>query len=93
MLGLVRQHRRAGDVADRVDARHVGAAVAVDDDGTAIGLDAERLQPEPLDIADDADGRDHPVGGDLALAACRLDGRGDESAPFSTFATLAPSGS
>jgi hypothetical protein len=32
VLGLVRQHRRAGDVADGVDARHVGAAVAVDDD-------------------------------------------------------------
>ena len=30
MLGLVGQHRRPGDVADGVDARHIGLAVAVD---------------------------------------------------------------
>ncbi len=78
VLGLVRQHRRAGDVADGVDARHVGAAIAVDDDGAALDLHAERLQAEVLDIALDADRRDHPVGGDrLGLAVLQLDMRGD----------------
>jgi hypothetical protein len=41
----------------------------VGDDAAALGLDAERLEAEALDIADDADRRDHPVGGDrLRLA-------------------------
>ena len=36
-----------------------------------------RLEPETLDVADDADGRDHPLGRDgLALAAGELDRRG-----------------
>ena len=55
MLGLVREQRRPGDVADGVNARHVGFAHAVDDDVTALGLHAEFFQPEILDIADDAD--------------------------------------
>ena len=58
VLGLVRQHRRARDIADGVNAGHIGLAVAVDHDGAALGLHAELLQPEILDIADDADGRD-----------------------------------
>ena len=61
MLGLVRQHRRPGDVADGVDAGHVGLAVAVDHDAAALGLDAELFQAEALDVADDADRRDHPL--------------------------------
>jgi hypothetical protein len=52
VLGLVGQHRRAGDIADRIDAGHIGLAVAVDDDEAAVGLDAERFQPEIFDIAD-----------------------------------------
>src|SRR5206468_706291 len=48
VLGLVREHRRARDVADRIDARHVGAAEIVDHDGAAIGLDPELFEPEPL---------------------------------------------
>ena len=44
----------------------------------AIDLDAERLQPEIFDIADDAHGRDHPVDRDLlGLAVLGLDMRGD----------------
>ena len=69
MLGLVRQHRRAGDVADGVDARHVGLAEAVDDDGAALGLHAELFQPEVLDVADHADRGDHAVDGEST--ACR----------------------
>ena len=69
VLGLVGQHRRAGDVADRVNALHIGPAEIVDDDAAAIGLHAERLEPDILDIADHADSRDHPIGGDRLLAA------------------------
>ena len=72
VLGLVGEHRRAGDVADGVDAGDVGAAEAVGDDGAAVDLDAERLEPEALDVADDADRRDQPLGGDrLVCRPCR----------------------
>jgi len=36
VLGLVRQHRRTGDVADGPEAGNAGAAVIVDDDGAAL---------------------------------------------------------
>ena len=78
MLGLVRQHRRAGDIADGIDARHIGAAIAVDDDAAAVGLDAERFEAEIFDIALHADGGDQPVGGDLSsLAVLGFDSRRD----------------
>src|SRR5581483_8356071 len=51
VLGLVRQHRRPGNVADGVDARYVGAPVAVDDDGAAVDSDAQLLEPEAFDVA------------------------------------------
>src|SRR5262249_28277342 len=60
MLCLVRQHRRACYIADRIDARHTCAAEAIDNDDAFVGLDAERLEAEILDIAGDADRRDHP---------------------------------
>src|SRR5262249_35085271 len=56
VLRLVRKQRRARNVADGVDARHVGAAIAVDHDCAAVDLHAELLEPKILDIADDADG-------------------------------------
>jgi hypothetical protein len=69
MLGLVRQHRRAGDIADRIDAGNIGAAVAVGLDCAALDLHAECLEAKVLDIADHADGRDHPLDGEgLRLA-------------------------
>ena len=55
---LVGQPGRAGDVADRVDALDVGAAVAVGDDMAAVGLHAQRLEPDILGVGDDADGDD-----------------------------------
>src|ERR1043166_9063669 len=61
VLGLVREHGRAGDVADGVDARHVGATMAVDHDGAAVGLYPELLQSQVLDVADHADRRDDPL--------------------------------
>ncbi|MNT83125.1 hypothetical protein D3C72_2229470 [compost metagenome] len=74
MLGLVGEHRRAGNVADRVDAGNVGLAVAIDDDAAAVGLDTKRFETKVLDIALNADGGDHPVGGDLFnLAVLHLD--------------------
>ena len=91
VLGLVGEHRRAGDVADGVDARHVGAAEPVDNDGAAIDLHPELLQPEPLDIADDADRRDHALGLDRpgpALAV--LERRGDAVALLVELGHLGP---
>ena len=69
VLGLVREQRRTGDVADGIDAGHVGAAGAVDDDRAALDLHAELFQAEIFDIADDADRRDDAVDG--RASACR----------------------
>ncbi|MNL43770.1 hypothetical protein D3C87_1662990 [compost metagenome] len=75
----MRQHRRAGDVADGPDALDIGLAIAVDDNGAALGLDANRFQPKPLDIALHADGRDQLVTSDLlGLAVLGLD-MGDDA--------------
>jgi hypothetical protein len=73
MLGLVREHRRTCDVADRVDAGHVGPAELVDDDAAAVGLHTELFQSEAFDIADDAGGGDDAVGRDLFGFAARFD--------------------
>src|ERR1700722_3373748 len=82
MLGLVRQHRRPRDVADGVNAGYVGLAIAVDHDAAAIGLDAELFHPEVFNIADHADGRNHPVDLDgLWLALAVVDG-GDHAVAF-----------
>jgi hypothetical protein len=89
MLGLVRQHRRTRDVADGVDAGHVGLAVAVDHDAAAVGLDAELFQPRIFDVADHADRRDHPLELDrlrLALPSSMV--ATTLSAFFSSFVTL-----
>src|SRR6185437_8437756 len=59
MLRLVGQHRRPRDIADGIDAGHIGFAVAIDHDAAAIGFDAELLKSEILDIADNTDRRDH----------------------------------
>ena len=76
MLGLVRQHRRAGDIADGVDAGDIGLAKTADHDAATVGLDAELLQPEIFDIADHADRGNHPVDLDgLRLALAVIEGR------------------
>src|SRR3546814_4532533 len=69
VLGLVGQHRRAGDVADGVDAGLPRAAVAIHLDDAALGLHLGALEPQVLDVALHADGGDHAVDGDLALLA------------------------
>jgi hypothetical protein len=49
----------------------------------------ERFEADILDIADDADGRDHAVDGDVWSCPCPLERRGDVVAPFlSSFVTL-----
>ena len=58
VLGLVGEHRRAGDVPDRVEAGHVGAAEPVGDDDAPLDRHAELVQADPLDVADDPHRRD-----------------------------------
>ena len=78
VLGLVGEHRRARDIADGVDAGDVGAAEPVGDDAAALGLDAELLEAEALDVADHADRRDGAIEfGVRPLALAVLDGRDD----------------
>src|SRR6185437_10342515 len=88
VLGLVREHWRPGHVADSVDAGDIGLAVAVDDDAAALGLHAELLEAEILDVADDADGGDDALGRDLLGLAIRLDGGGDAVGLLVEFADL-----
>src|SRR5258707_10283037 len=77
VLGLVRQHGRAGHIADRVDAGHVGAVELIDCDGSTIGLHSQLLEPEILDIAGDTDRRDDALDGEsLGAALAAVDGRG-----------------
>jgi hypothetical protein len=58
VAGLVRQPRRAGDIADRVEAGDIGFAIAVGDDVAAIGFHVEGFEAEVLDVAGDADSDD-----------------------------------
>src|SRR5690606_3833254 len=76
VAGLVRQPRRAGAVADGVEPLHVGLAVGVGPDVTAVHLDAQRLKPDAVGVGGDADGRDAGLGRQrLGLAAgLRVDG-------------------
>ena len=46
--GAVRQHRLAGDVTDRVDAAHRGAALIIDANEAAIHLDVDFLAAPSL---------------------------------------------
>src|SRR2546429_1195452 len=61
MLGLVREQWRSRDVADGIDAGHIGLAVAVDHDDSAIGFNTNFFQAQILDIADYADRRNHAL--------------------------------
>ena len=72
--GLVGEPRRAGDVADRVDVRLAGEAPLVDHDVGLLDLHLGAFEAEVLDIADDADGADDAIDGDLLALAARRDG-------------------
>lgn len=53
--------------------------MAVDHDGAAVGLHAELLEAEILDIADDADSRDHAIDGERLRATLAVVDRGGDA--------------
>ncbi len=61
MLGLVRQHGRTGHIADRIQAVHIGASIAVDHHTAPIGLHAEILKAQIFYIALNAHRRDQAI--------------------------------
>src|SRR6516164_463761 len=78
MFGFVRQKRRTGDIADRIESRYVGFAHPIDDDKAALGFHTELFQTEVLDIANDADRRDDALDRErLCAALAVIDRRGD----------------
>ena len=75
---LVRQPGRRGHVADRPEARHVGAAHRVGVDMPLGRLHAQRFEPDILGVRDDPDGDDGVAEAMLGgLAVLGLDRRGD----------------
>ncbi len=74
---LVREPWRPRQVADRIHAGLAGAAVFVDHHMRAIDLHAGAFQADPLHVADDADGGDHPIHRDVLALAARLHRDGD----------------
>src|SRR5215213_7551036 len=55
VLCLMCEHRGSRHVTDRVYARHIGAAVSINNNEALFDLHAQCLQSEVLDVADDAD--------------------------------------
>ena len=73
LLGLVRQHRPADRIADRVDAWDVGGKAVIDHDpALAVACDADCVEPQPLGVGSPADRHQRRVG-DKALALGALD--------------------
>src|SRR5580704_8579525 len=50
MLGLMREHGRAGDIADRINPRHVSSSESIGFDNSLLNLHAYRLKPKVLGI-------------------------------------------
>ena len=65
VLADVGQRPDAGDVADRPQAL-ARAQMCVDRDAPAVGFDADRLQPEPLDTRAPAGGHEQSIAAQLA---------------------------
>ncbi|MCY1304463.1 hypothetical protein D9M70_542200 [compost metagenome] len=63
--GAVRQHRLAGDVADRVDAAHGRPALVVDADEAAGAVEVDLLQAEAFGHRLAADGDENLFGGNV----------------------------
>ena len=82
MFGLMRQHGRPSDIADGVDAGDIGSPEAVGLDNAALDRHAELFEPEIFDIADDADGGNHPLDRERLRRAFGVLKRGDESVRF-----------
>src|SRR3546814_19987777 len=58
MARLMGQPGRAGDVADRPDAVHIGAAIGIGVDMALGGFHAQGLQTDVFGVGRDADGDD-----------------------------------
>ncbi len=77
MARLVRQPRRAGDVANGVEAGDIGRAVAIDDHMVAVELHAQGIEAQVLDIAGDPDRHDGLFGLQGLGLAVSFQGDGD----------------
>ena len=73
---LVRQPRRADEIADRVDAGFAGAQPFVDDDMAPFERDAGVFDANVFDIAEYAGGQDDALDGELAPLPSSLDAGG-----------------
>src|SRR5690625_1637906 len=72
VAGFVREPRCTGYVANGIDALDVSAVELIDYDRAALGLHADLLEAEVLDVAHDADGGKHLVALDHFHAFLRL---------------------
>ncbi len=89
MLGLVRQHGRPGDVADGVDAGHVGLAEPSITTQPRSILTPSFSRPRFSMLPTTPTAEIIALGGDrLRAALAVVDGGGDAVAPFSTFVDL-----
>ena len=76
-IAAVGQHRLAGQVADRPDVAHRGAALVVDPDGAAGHVERQRFEAEAVGARLAADGDQDLVGGDFgSVATCCFDRHG-----------------
>jgi hypothetical protein len=84
ILGLVGQHRTGDDVADGVDARHIGGVMRVGADAaTLIERHTHHFEPEALGVGLAADGHERYVEiGQFHVAAGRRFHAGGERAVF-----------
>ena len=90
-LALVREHRRAGHVADGVDALGGRLHPLVDLDEAAVGeLDAGLLEPDVLDVRRAAGGDEHLVDHELLLLRPRRASSVTESLPTLALEIRAP---
>ncbi len=64
VLCLVRKEWRSGNIADGVDARHIGAVERVHHDGATFSFSPTFSRPRILDVADNAYGGDNALNGE-----------------------------
>ncbi len=78
-FSLVRQHRPSDHIADRPDTRHVGTAVGINFDGTAlVKLQTNRIAIQALGVRHTTDGDDQLINAErLRDALGVLVGNGD----------------
>src|SRR3984893_6160743 len=62
MFGLMREPGRAGDIADCINPRNIGAPHSVRNNTSPLNLHAERLKPKVLGIAGNAGRGNHAFG-------------------------------